>query len=448
MSLSFESATKTRLSPQPIRPVPAPAIAPRPSASLFRVVWRWHFYAGVIVAPILMVAAATGALYIFRDELQRIMYARLLSVAPAETRVSYDEQLAAVAAELPPGFRITQWVVEKDPSLSTIAYVSDGKEFRSVYVDPYRGNVLGSLGSTNFFAVVLKIHRTLFAGTAGRIVMELMTCWTIVLLITGLYLWWPRKRGQVWGAWLPRLKRQPYILLRDLHAVCGVYAWAIALTIATTGLIYTFVWGQGYGYVARETGAYDIFTNPPKSNSSAETPRMPMDRVVAVAAQQMPDTTLSVRVPQTADGAYVVFAIHEIGPTTGATTVIDHATGEVLMHRTNSQFPALSWWATWNYPLHVGSILGLPTKILWLLACIVLMLMPITGVWMWWQRRPKGRSGFPRKPETKVPRWLAGVIAALCFVLPALGASVLLIILGERATWLVRGKFVGQAPRA
>jgi hypothetical protein len=169
---------------------------------------------------------------------------------------------------------------------------------------------------------------------------------------------------------------------------------------------------------------------------------MPMDRVVAVAAQQMPDTTLSVRVPQTADGAYVVFAIHEIGPTTGATTVIDHATGEVLMHRTNSQFPALSWWATWNYPLHVGSILGLPTKILWLLACIVLMLMPITGVWMWWQRRPKGRSGFPRKPDTKVPRWLAGVIAALCFVLPALGASVLLIILGERATWLVRGKFV------
>ncbi len=447
MSLSYESRTRSRPAPPPVRRRPAPVESPRRSASLFRVVWRWHFYAGVIVAPILMVAAATGALYIFRDELERIIYARLLTVPPADTRVSHQEQLSAVEAELPPGFKITQWVVDDDPSLSTIAYISNGEEYRSVYVDPYRGHVLGSLGSTNFFTVVLKIHRTLFAGTLGRIVVELMTCWTIVLLITGLYLWWPRKRGQVWGAWLPRLKRQRYVVLRDLHAVCGVYAWAVALTIACTGLIYTFVWGQGYAYVARESGAYDIFINPPKSNSSAETPRMPLDHVVAVAAAKMPDATLSIRLPQTADAAYVAFAVHEIGPTTGATTVIDHATGEILMHRTNSQFPALSWWATWNYPLHVGSILGLPTKILWLLACFVLMLMPITGVWMWWHRRPTGKAGLPGKPDTKVPRWLAGVIVALCFVLPALGASVLVLLIGEQAVWLIRG-IVSQAPRS
>jgi uncharacterized iron-regulated membrane protein len=259
-----------------------------------------------------------------------------------------------------------------------------------------------------------------------------MTCWTIVLLITGLYLWWPRKKTQVWGAWLPRFNRKPYVVLRDLHAVSGVYVWAIAVCIACTGLMYTFFWGQGYGYVAQKTGAYEIFTNPPKSKSSAETPRLPMDEYVKVAQAQTPHKTISVTMPTQPDLAIIAFAINEVGPTTAATTVIDHASGEVLMHRTNSGFPALSWWATWNYPLHVGSILGLPTKILWLLACIALILMPITGIWMWWHRRPEGRTGFPRKPATQVPRWLAATIAALCFVLPALGLSILAILLGEQ----------------
>jgi uncharacterized iron-regulated membrane protein len=399
---------------------------------LFRVVWRWHFYAGIIVAPILITAAATGAIYIFTDEIQRVMYADMMVVEPAASRASYDQQVAAIEATVPPGFKITQLVVDRDPNLATVAYLSNGTEFHSAFIDPYRGTMLGTLGSNNFFAVVLKIHRTLFAGTFGRVVVELMTCWTIVLLITGLYLWWPRKRGQVWGTWLPRLNRQPYVILRDLHAVSGVYLWAVALIIACTGLIYTYVWGSGYSYVAQKTGAYAIFTNPPKSKSPADAVRLPMDRIVAVAAAKTPDKTLSIRMPQTPDQAYIVFAINEIGPTTGATTVIDHASGEILMHRTNSEFPALSWWNTWNYSLHVGSILGLPTKILWLCACLALIAMPITGILMWWRRRPEGKSGFPRKPELKVPRWLATVIAALCFVLPALGLSVLAILVGEQ----------------
>lgn len=448
MSLSFESRTTTRLAPQPAERQPEPVETPRPSANLFRVVWRWHFYAGLIVAPILITAAATGAIYIFTDEIQRMMYTDMMVVEPAETRVSYDQQLATIEASVPPGFRITQFIVDRDPNLATVAYLSNDKEFHSAFVDQYRGTMLGTLDSNNFFAVVLKIHRTLFAGTWGRIVVELMTCWTIVLLITGLYLWWPRKRAQVWGTWLPRLKRQPYVILRDLHAVSGVYVWAVALTIACTGLIYTYVWGSGYSYAAQKTGAYEIFTNPPKSTSPADAPRLPMDRIVAVAAAKTPDKTLSIRMPQTPDQAYIAFAVNEIGPTTGATTVIDHASGEILMHRTNREFPALSWWSTWNYPLHVGSILGLPTKILWLTACIVLMLMPITGAWMWWHRRPAGQAGLPRKPETKVPRWLAATIAALCFVLPALGASLLVILVGERAAWLVRRRNAGQARSA
>jgi uncharacterized iron-regulated membrane protein len=232
--------------------------------------------------------------------------------------------------------------------------------------------------------------------------------------------------------------------LRDVHAVSGIYVAAVALAIASTGLLYTYFWGQGYGFVALKTGAYSIYTDPPKSKSPAGTPAMPLDDIVRIAQQRMPEAELSFILPKTPDAAHVIFATRPIGPSTDEVLVLDHATGEELMHRDNAEFPALGWWATWNYPLHVGSILGLPTKILWLVACLALMAMPLTGVWMWWQRRPKGTAGLPRRSDARVPRWLVVVICSLGLVLPALGISLVAILSGE---WLLR-KFRPPAPAA
>src|SRR6266705_2832882 len=68
---------------------------------LYRVVWRWHFYAGMIIAPALIVVAATGALYIFKDELESILHPGVTYVEPAADRVSYAQQLAAARASVP-----------------------------------------------------------------------------------------------------------------------------------------------------------------------------------------------------------------------------------------------------------------------------------------------------------------------------------------------------------
>ena len=59
---------------------------------LYRVIWRWHFYAGMIIAPALIVVAATGALYIFKDELEAVLYPGVTYVEPAAERVSYEDQ--------------------------------------------------------------------------------------------------------------------------------------------------------------------------------------------------------------------------------------------------------------------------------------------------------------------------------------------------------------------
>ena len=226
--------------------------------SLQRVIWRWHFYAGMIIAPALIVVVATGALYIFKDELEGLMYPGVSYIKPATERTSYEKQMAAVRAAEPAVQRPVLLQVFNDPKRAT-SMVFVGKA-QYLYSDPYRGHYLGAIEQDGFFNAVLKLHRTLFLGTTGRIIVELTTCWSIVLAATGIYLWWPRKANQLWGVWLPRLRQQPYLLLRDLHAVSGIYVAIVAIVIALTGLIYTSTWGRVFKYASQKTEAYDMFS--------------------------------------------------------------------------------------------------------------------------------------------------------------------------------------------
>jgi uncharacterized iron-regulated membrane protein len=208
----------------------------------------------------------------------------------------------------------------------------------------------------------------------------------------------------------------------------------VAVVIALTGLIYTFVWGFGFQYAARKTDAYDMFSKPMQSKSPPEAKDVSIDRIVEVAQQKMPGNNLTVWFPRVPNGVYLVTANNERGPSVNELLSIDRASGEILDDQYNSQTKTMYWLGTWNYPLHVGTIWGMPSKILWLVTCIILMTLPVTGVWMWWERRPTGRLGLPRRVDARRPRWLVATVTATSIFLPALGLSVVMLLVGE---WLV-----------
>jgi uncharacterized iron-regulated membrane protein len=399
---------------------------------LYRVVWRWHFYAGMIIAPALIVVAATGALYIFKDELEGVIYPGVTYVEPAAERASYEQQLAAVRTAVPGTNRIVLLQVFTDPKRAT-SMAMFGQKALYVYTDPYRGDYLGAIEQPGFFAGVLDLHRTLFLGTTGRIIVELTTCWTIVLAATGIYLWWPHKARQLWGVWLPRLRQKPYVVLRDLHAVAGNYVAIVAIVISLTGLIYTFgLWGRGFQYAGQVTQAYDMFTKSMECKSPPDAKDLPLDRIIEVAQQRMPDNNLTVWFPRIPNGVYLVTANNDRGPQVNEMLFIDRASGEILEDRYNSQNKVIYQVGTWNYALHVGSVWGLPTKFLWLGTCVILTTLPVTGIWMWWQRRPTGRLGLPRRVDAARPRWLVATVAATSVLLPAVGLSVVVLLAGEQ----------------
>src|SRR5262245_59284494 len=91
----------------------------KPEPRLYRVIWRWHFYAGLIALPVLLTAAVTGGLYVFREELERVIYPRLMFVEQQPQIISYNEQFAKGAAALPAGATVHGISISDDPTRAT-----------------------------------------------------------------------------------------------------------------------------------------------------------------------------------------------------------------------------------------------------------------------------------------------------------------------------------------
>ena len=219
-----------------------PPVASGGHHRLYRTIWRWHFYAGLIVAPFLLILSVTGAIYLFRGELNDWLSPDLHRVAPV-TRPLPPSQLIAAALRAEPGtpFRIDMPAAADRPAA---VHVRTTVGEREVMVNPGSARVLGSIdqGRTLVGGARL-IHGSLMAGWWGSALLELASCWALVLIATGVWLWWPRGRASLARVAWPRLRARGRVFWRDLHAVTGVWTVALIAFLLVTGLPWALVQG-------------------------------------------------------------------------------------------------------------------------------------------------------------------------------------------------------------
>jgi uncharacterized iron-regulated membrane protein len=411
----------------------------KPEPRLYRVIWRWHFYAGLIVLPALFTTAVTGGLYVFREELERVIYPHLMFVEPQPQTVTYSEQLAKGVATLPRDATVHGISILEDPNRATEISAEVGpKRFVSVYVNQHTGEVLGRLDyDSSLFGVILNIHRTLLVGAAGRIIIELATSWGIILIVTGLYLWWPRDGKKALGVWAPRLRGKSYLIWRDWHTVPGFYFSILAFLILGTGLFFTLIFARGYQAVAYLTKSYPTsYLNPPKSLKKDGAKMLSVDEFIAIARRMQNQKQMYVDFPHTDEDSVTVYAGDFNSPSTLTYLYLDQYSGAALDALRWGELSAMAKVQVSSYSIHIGSIYGLATKILAVLVCLLIVAMSVTGAAMWWIRRPRGKIGFPAKPSEHTPaKWLIAVICSLGLLMPAAGISMALILLGD---WLLR----------
>ncbi len=158
--------------------------------------------------------AFSGGVYLFKPQIEGYLYSEYTEVEQIEEqRLHYSNQADSVRDAYPDA-SITSVIVH-DEQKATEFLIQENGVGSSVFVNPFTAEVTGIVNNDAKLTEIFKrIHSELWiAGTVGNRIVELAACWAIILLVTGLYIWWPRNKKAIWGTILPRLHKKRATIL-------------------------------------------------------------------------------------------------------------------------------------------------------------------------------------------------------------------------------------------
>ena len=416
---------------------------------------RLHKFAGVIIAPFLIVAALSGFLYALAPTFEPWIYHDEVTATAQGSPRSLDEQIAAAQRQHPDGTLVrvepsedpqeTTRVLFDDPTAPSSSYT------HAVFVDPVDLHITGELqqygGSRAlpFRTWASNGHRTLWLGEPGRLYAELAASWLGALSILGLYLWLKRKQ---------RNKKQPSKVLA-LHARVGAWLLPGFLFLTVTGLTWSLVAGTSIGKVREElnwkepsvatsvaeagasTGAGEHANHAEHVGHAGHAGHTGNHDAAELAGAQTAESTARIQgltgvlemtppeKPGDAWGVREARAAFKLRSDAVAVT----PNGEVIDRINSADWPLAAQLTSWLIQLHMGTLFGIYSQVALAVLALGLLVVSIAGLWMWWKK--------PRRslPELKItPAVLAGGVA-YSIIAPLFGASLLLFFVGD---WIVR----------
>ncbi|WAC73452.1 PepSY domain-containing protein [Roseateles sp. SL47] len=444
-------------------------------SALYRRVWRWHFYAGLICLPFLLLLAVTGGLYLFKDPIEHWVYRPLLWVDIKPGTPLTAEALVARAMAAEPGTAV-RYVSPPAPGRSAEVGVKTASAgVVAVYLDPVDGRVLGQVADDSRLMTVIKhLHSLALVGKVANLWIEVVAGWAIVLVVSGLFLWWPR--GRAGGVLSVRGRPRQRVWWRDVHAVTGCMAAAAILFLAVTGMPWSAFWGEQYG---RLTSTWGLGTpryvwggappstlplaglpDVPWSSSQAALPRsggheghdaheahhppapmadkpvsagappsLGLDQALQIFARMGLPAGTPVRLPSGPQGVYSALRFPD-DVRDLRVVHLDRYSGAVLADIGLKDYGAAGRITEWGISLHTGRQFGLLNQLLMLAGCLSMVVLALSSVVMWWKRRPRGRLAAP--PRRAGDRAAVGAVATavlLGLLYPLLGASMLVALL-------------------
>ena len=409
--------------------------------AIYCTVWRIHFYAGLFVIPVVLLLAVTGGIYLFKPHLEPILYQDAWFTEIGETLLPIDQQLVR-ARDAYPQKRFTNIQIFANPARTTEISARHNDQTQLIYVDPYSGAIKGQIDRDQMFMRrVRNLHGELMLGTIGSAIVELAACWTVVLLASGIYLWFPRGRSKWAGVFWPRFGSGKRIFWKDFHAVLGVYSSIVILTLIMTGLPWSNVWGGALKSTLAATGQAQPLAAarmPMFQSEGSSREAIPVSKVLEIAVKHEMIGDLLIRLPKGKKGAYSL-SQRPLDLSQQRFLHLDQYTGAVLAKAAWSDFPIGGAAQTIGIRLHQGELFGIANLIIMLLACVALVLIALSGIMMWWIRRPKGKLALPQRCTpiaASKPMLAMTILFALFF--PLVGASIVLVVSGDHLFHKIR----------
>jgi uncharacterized iron-regulated membrane protein len=452
------------------------SIPPTTTALDHRTVWRWHFYAGLFCIPFVLWLATTGTIFLFSENIQSLIDRPLshLSIThPATVNAQVQAALAAV-----PNTTLDSYQLPLTPTSPSEVLLDRGAQQFRVYIQPQTLAVLKVDNEDHRIdRLVFKLHGELMIGKYGSWIVELAASWAVIMILTGLFLWWPSSAKGLAGVLYPRLRSGGRAFWKDIHAVTGIYVSFFALFLLFTGLPWAKSWG-GYLKAVRHFTA-DRITAQDWTTSTAEIAAARVQRSQSAASMDMPGMDMGGHAQHVAFGRHLttltgpnafvaidkmvatVAPLHLAEPvlvsppmraggnwTAKSDTrdrplqvdlVLDAKTGAILKRTGFSSKPLIDRMVGTGIAAHEGALFGWTNKLLSLFTASGLVLLSLSGLIMWRKRKPETVPG--QQPVLGAPtptrrvRFSAGLITimvALGLYFPFLGGSMILVLLTEK----------------
>lgn len=444
---------------------------PRQTA-LYFAAWRWHFYAGLFVVPFLLMLTITGFIMMLDNGLSN-----QLGGAPRVEATGTPlppSRLAKSALEAVPGDLI-QYVAPESPTRAAFFVIrnpADAKPgmkpwdipAKAVAVDPYSGEVTRVNSKTEtLYAWTNDIHGSLLIGDIGDRLIEAATSLTVLLIVTGLYMWWPRERSVI-RALVPDLSKKGRGLFKELHVTGGVWVSLFLMLFILSGLAWAGVWGGKLvqpwsSYPAEKKAGYwssDLthaslnhgpldevpwgleLTPMPVSGSPEGVEALPqpatLDSVVLWAQANGFAGQYRVSLPAGKKGVWSLMRASQsedsISPSQDRTVHFDRYTGNLLADIGYADYSFMAKSMAQGIALHKG-LAGTWNYVLNIVLLLVILMVNVTGVIMWWKRRPQGAGRLAAPPVPRdMPMWKGAVLIALALAMafPMAGIALLAVI--------------------
>ncbi|UBM60613.1 PepSY domain-containing protein [Marinilongibacter aquaticus] len=370
-----------------------------------------HKWLGLATGIVVFLVSISGCVYVFQDELKLWFYPEKYFIEAENTHAALQplsRLILSAESALGSEEKVSRVDLYPDPHRTWVfrASKTDEEAFghwnyqvynKRIFIDPYSGKIQAIENSkTEFFQVALQLHMNLLLGKRiGQPIVAYSTVVFMILLISGLWLWWPKnwtKRSLKQGLKLD-FKRKWKRINYDLHNVLGFYAFAIALVFCVTGLVFAFPkfktayverlnkWGEGQ---VQNKEKDDVPIVPQTSTGS-------LDNALVFAIENYPqadmmsirlrDSTaefhdIQIRLAKNRTGKFKWYYFNQQG-------------GQIAKIKSNEGLLLGDRLATLNYDLHTGAVGAWFTKVLAFFAALVSASLPITGFLMWWNKNKK-----------------------------------------------------------
>ena len=425
--------------------------------------WRIHFWAALIASPFVLVATLTGLLYIFTPQIEAYLYGHLERVTPPSgaALLPLDARVLAAGGAAPAGLEIQSVLPPAGPRdalkvsfgppsraagehanhapaasgtaaapAAAAARPAIGLAKRTVFVDPYSARVLGTqVDQDRFSEWARRLHSRLLQGEALRWMIELAASWMLVMLLTGVYLWWPQSNQPA----LPRAGVRGRQGWRQWHAFLGVALGVLSLAMVLTGITWSKYAGNQVRAVRDWAGQASPQVPPHLHSMPTGGPQLNYQQAWQRVQGLVPGVPVALTPPRGSHGLWRAASADRPHPGNRFDLVLNAYDGSVLYRAGWERQTAFGKATAVGIPFHRGE-LGLWNQALLLVFAAGVLFSTVSGWVMFFKRRRAGQLGLPKLLPgawRAAPLWAVALGIGLCVLMPLLALSTLVLLAVE-----------------